>query len=121
MTDALQGVAVADLPGNYRFHDPANFELAGAPPPQQLPSAAVASIGEDGQPIMLAPRQDEDARAAPGPIADALDQGWFDGPQPNEPPEFGEGSAGPVPPGDVGGGAPPPRRRGGFFQRLFGG
>lgn len=97
MTDALQGVAVADLPGHYRFRDPDNFALQGAR--QHLPPTAVAALGEDGEPIQLSPRRQSD------PIEDQIaeaNQGWFDEP----------------PPGDAG--AQPPRRRG-FFQRLFGG
>ncbi len=47
MVTALEGVAVADLPGNYRFRDPANF--AGEP------RAPMATVGEDGE-VIYAPR-----------------------------------------------------------------
>ncbi|MCR4281852.1 MAG: penicillin-binding transpeptidase domain-containing protein, partial [Bauldia sp.] len=132
MSEALRGVQVADLPGSYRFRDPANFELVGAPVPSEpLPSPAVAAIGEDGRPIVIAPRQDEDVAnflrgldsgAEVGPVADAND-GWVDQPGsasdwPTPPAAFGNGL---IPPADVGAGQPAPRKRGNFFQRLFGG
>jgi penicillin-binding protein 1A len=92
MGEALAGVQTAELPGNYRFRDPSNLELAGTPP---------AAVGGDGQPLVLTRQND--------PIGDALaqaeDDGWL--------------SDGTTPPGDVGN-APPPKPRG-FFQRLFGG
>ena len=95
MTAALDGVQVADLPGDYRFRDPANFALAGQGPP----------VGEDGQPIVL-----QNTGLDPiGSLAEA-DGTLFDGPSP-------PGSVDNVSPDQT---APAPRRRN-FFQRLFGG
>jgi penicillin-binding protein 1A len=94
MIGALEGVPVADLPGNYRFRDPANF--AGATPPDAI-AQHIATVGEDGEVIGASP-----AQAAPGAAAEA----------------------GPVSPALVTGGpvrlSPPPERKG-FFRRLFGG
>jgi penicillin-binding protein 1A len=122
MSEALQGVPVAELPGDYRFRDPGNFALAGAPGPV---------VGEDGAPIVIAPHRDnamsrflQALGGGPevGQVADANggaldDPGYqFDGPSP--PADVG---GGPVPPTDVGGQPAPRQKRGNFFQRLFGG
>jgi hypothetical protein len=70
MSEALRGVAIADLPGNYRFRDPANVALAGRVPP--------AEIGADGRPLVLDPLGNRIAEA---------NQGWFDEPPAGDPGE----------------------------------
>jgi penicillin-binding protein 1A len=115
MSEALQGVAVAALPGDYRFRAPGNFAFGRSS--NGLPRPVTARYGEDGQPLVLAPRpvappSGQLAELPPPPAG-----GWVDNPQ-----------IGPVPPGTVGptgsvsplGPRPRPRRQG-FFQRLFGG
>jgi penicillin-binding protein 1A len=99
MSEALAGQAVADLPGNYRYGNPANARLAGG----QGFATTVAVGGADGQ-------------IAPGAVAagpDMPEGGWID--QPGEP----------LPPGAVGEPWPPQQQRrdplGNFFRRLFGG
>ncbi len=96
MSAALQGLAVADLPGNYNFGDPHNMVYASQ---QSFPGNAVAT----GAPMALSP-----GAVAAGP---AMPQGgWID-----------QGPGRPAPPGNVG----PQRRRPGpitgFLQKLFGG
>ena len=106
MSAALAGQAVADLPGNYQFGDPANAAYAGHP---LYPSDVAAAAR--GAPMVLGPgAQNGAVAAAPG----MPQGGWID--QPN----------GPVPPGAVGAGRwPPPQRSRGpitsFLQQLFGG
>ena len=98
MSAALDGQAVAALPGNYHFGDPANARYAGRP----LYPSDMTSEQAQGAPMALAP-----GAVAAGP--DMPQGGWIDR-SPN----------GPVPPGMVG----QRRREGpiaGFLQRLFGG
>jgi penicillin-binding protein 1A len=109
MSAALDGLAVADLPGNYRTGNPGNAAYAGRP---VYPPNVVGDAG--GAPMPLAP-----GARTPGPVATGPDMpqgGWID--QPSQ-------SGGPVPPGDVGNGGWPEQQRrpmrGGFLQRLFGG
>jgi penicillin-binding protein 1A len=105
MSEALAGQAVADLPGAYRFGDPANARFAGG---QGFPTT-VAVEGANGQPMMISPQGGQVA-AAP----DMPNGGWMDEP-----------AAGPLPPGAVGEPWPPRGQRrdplGNFFRRLFGG
>ncbi len=102
MSQALDGVAVANLPGNYRFRDPANF-ASGAATPETIMRPMARAGDRNGA---LGPGASPGAVAAAGILSD---NNW---------PE----DSGPVPPADIGGPAPPPRpRRSGFFQRLFGG
>ncbi len=102
MSAALDGQAVADLPGNYHFGDPANARYAGRP----LYPSDMTSEQARGAPMALTPG------ANTGPVAAGPNMprgGWIDQP-----------SGGPVPPGTVG----PRRRQGpitGFLQQLFGG
>jgi hypothetical protein len=103
------------LPGDYRFRAPGNFAFGRSS--NGLPRPVTARYGEDGQPLVLAPRpvappSGQLAELPPPPVG-----GWVDNPQ-----------IGPVPPGAVGPTgsvsplSPRPRpRRQGFFQRLFGG
>jgi penicillin-binding protein 1A len=100
MTAALDGVQVADLPGHYQYQAPGNIALAAQ-------GSQVATIGENGQPLVLQPGQPDPigamAQAEDDPNADL-----------------------PLPPGSIGqpgtdGAYPAPNRRRNFFQRLFGG
>ena len=100
MSAALKGQAVAALPGNYHFGDPANARYAGRP---LYPSDMTAAEAQNA-PMPLGPG------AYPGPVASGPDMpqgGWYN-------------NQGPVPPGTVG-----QRRRQGpiatFLQQLFGG
>ncbi|HMN85401.1 MAG TPA: PBP1A family penicillin-binding protein [Bauldia sp.] len=65
MVGALYGAPVAELPGDYRFRDPAN-DPAG--PPQSI--VPVATYGEDGRPIPAAPAplDPETTGAVSGPV-----------------------------------------------------
>ncbi len=90
MTDALNGVQTAELPGNYRYGD--GGAVAGLPVPP-------ASLGADGRPLVLT--QD--------PIGDALAQAEDDGWLGDEP----------TPPGDVGG-QQQPKRKGFFQRLFGG-
>ena len=96
MSAALAGQAVAALPGNYHFGDPANARYAGRP----LYPSDMTTAQAPGAPMALTP-----GAVAAGP---AMPQGgWIDQP-------------GRVPPGYVG----PQRREGpitSFLQKLFGG
>ncbi len=98
MSAALQGQAVADLPGNYQFGNPGNARYAGRP---LYPSDMVTAQAQ-GAPMVLGPGG---GAVASGP--DMPQGGWID-------------QSGPVPPGAVG-----PHRREGpiatFLQKLFGG
>jgi penicillin-binding protein 1A len=114
MTEALQGLTVADLPGNYRFRNPSND--AGAGPIGQLAAHGVTL--EDGSlapPPGAPPRQvDPTQTDSIGAIAADPD---FQDDQP---------AAGPVPPAEIGAAQPPsggqaPPKRKGFFRLLFGG
>jgi penicillin-binding protein 1A len=102
MSAALDGQAVADLPGNYHFGDPTNVRYAGRP----LYPSDMTGAQTQGAPMVLGPG------ANTGPVAAGPEMpqgGWIDQP-----------SGGPVPPGTVG----PRRRQGpitGFLQQLFGG
>ena len=101
MSAALNGQAVADLPGNYHFGDPANARYAGRP----LYPSDVATAQAPGAPMVLGPGGSGAVAAGP----DMPQGGWIDQP-PN----------GPIPPGTVG----QRRRQGpitGFLQKLFGG
>ncbi len=98
MSVALAGQAVADLPGNYHFGDPANVRYAGRP---LYPSDMTAAQAQ-GAPMALTP-----GAVASGP--EMPQGGWID-----QPP------GGRLPPGYVG----PQRRQGpitSFLQKLFGG
>jgi penicillin-binding protein 1A len=115
MTEALAGLAVADLPGNYRFRDPSHF--ATGAPPDVVPPRPVTASGDDGPPQSLLP---------PPPAADAGQPVPEDNPGfPVPPADLGAPSTGPVPPADVGGDSsfPQPRRPAGFgfFKKIFGG
>ena len=97
MSAALTGQAVADLPGNYQFGNPANARFAGRP----LYPSDMSTAQAQGAPMALTP-----GAVAAGP--DMPQGGWID-----------QGPNGPVPPGNVG-----PRRQGpitSFLQKLFGG
>ena len=101
MSAALAGEAVADLPGNYHFGDPANARYAGRP----LYPSDMAGAEASGAPLQLGPGGS--GAVASGP--NMPQGGWID-----------QGPNGPVPPATVG-----PRRRQGpiasFLQQLFGG
>ena len=101
MSAALAGQAVADLPGNYQFGDPANARYAGRP----LYPSDMATAQAPGAPMVLGPGGSGAVAAGP----DMPQGGWID-----QPP------GGPTPPGTVG----QRRRQGpitGFLQKLFGG
>jgi penicillin-binding protein 1A len=96
MSAALDGMQVAALPGNYRYQAPGNYALAGQ-------GSQVATLGEDGRPIVLQPGQQAD------PIG-ALSQSYDDDdPDDNLP----------TPPAGMGSGRTDRHRS--FLQRLFGG
>jgi penicillin-binding protein 1A len=107
MVEALEGVPIAALPGNYRYGDRANFTSAARQP---IPPELFATEGEAGEPLVITPRatrpgplsQDVTgsiARAAPAGIPDEM---WTD--EPDDP----------LP------SAPTPRRRG-ILDLLIGG
>ena len=102
MSAALQGQAVADLPGNYHYGDPGNARYAGRP----LYPSDIETAQAPGAPMPIG--RGGSAAVAAGP--DMPQGGWIDQPQ-----------GGPVPPGTVGG----QRRRQGpitsFLRTLFGG
>ncbi len=103
MSAALHGQAVADLPGNYRFGDPANQRYAGRP----LYPSDMTRQQADGAPMVLSPGSGNTGPVATGP--DMPQGGWIDRP-----------AGRPVPPGAVG----QRRREGpitGLLQQLFGG
>jgi penicillin-binding protein 1A len=96
MSAALDGMQVAALPGNYRYQAPGNYALAGQ-------GSQVATLGEDGRPIVLQPGQQAD------PIG-ALSQSYDDDdPDDNLP----------TPPAGMASGRTDRHRS--FLQRLFGG
>ncbi|CAN5289331.1 transglycosylase domain-containing protein [soil metagenome] len=108
MVEALDGVTIAELPGNYRTGDRANYASTRQPIPPEL----FATEGEAGEPLVITPRA---ARPAPprsqdvtGSIAAAPagipDEMWTDEPDMLLPPaNFGA-----------------PKRRG-ILEELFGG
>ncbi|WP_421725480.1 transglycosylase domain-containing protein [Bauldia sp.] len=67
MSTALEGMVVADLPGNYRFRDPANFVDEPTP---------VATIGDDGEFLFPAP-PDASGSVAAGPVHEEPRRGFF--------------------------------------------
>ena len=73
MSAALAGQAVADLPGNYHFGDPANARYAGRP----LYPSDMATAQAPGAPMVLGPGGSGGAVAA-GP--DMPQGGWIDQP-----------------------------------------
>jgi penicillin-binding protein 1A len=97
MTAALDGMQVAALPGNYQYQAPGNYALASQ-------GSQVATLGEDGRPLVLQPGQ-------PDPIG-ALSQAYDDDPDANLP----------TPPAGVGASSgDQPYHHRSFLQRLFGG
>ena len=96
MTAALDGVQVASLPGNYQYQAPGNDALASH-------AQQVATIGQDGRPLVLQPGH-------PDPIG-ALSQAYDDDPGANLP----------VPPEGLGAGYGQPGRQRNLLERLFGG
>jgi len=99
MTVALKGVQTANLPGDYQIGAPQNYVAQN----DQIGNV-VATTGEDGRPLSLAPEQDD-------PIGQMAQ-------------DDGDPDAGlPMPPAGVGqdGGYYPPPRHRSFFERLFGG
>ena len=101
MTVALKGVQMADLPGNYQIGAPQNYVAQN----DQI-GGIVATTGEDGRPLSLAPETD--------PIGQMAEQ------------DDGDPDAGlPLPPTGIGSAAGNPDyvpvKRRNFFERLFGG
>jgi penicillin-binding protein 1A len=104
MTQALKGVQPANLPGNYQIGAPQNY-VAQNNQNDQI-GTLVATTGEDGRPLNIAPETD--------PIGQMAEQ------------DDGDPDAGlPLPPTGIGSAAGNPEyvptRRRNFFERLFGG
>jgi penicillin-binding protein 1A len=126
MSEALEGTAVASLPGNYIYGEYGSV-AHGNTKRTLLPQRPIATVGDDGQPMqILAPRvrQTQPAKPAAAPPRLVITPPNFTEALQNvsapEPQRIANGA--PVPPGELGQSAPPTaRRRGGFLQRLFGG
>jgi hypothetical protein len=104
MTVALKGVTPVNLPGNYQIGAPQNY-VAQNNQNDQIGNI-VATTGEDGRPLNIAPETD--------PIGQMAEQ------------DDGDPDAGlPLPPTGVGSAPGNPQyvpvRRRNFFERLFGG
>ncbi|MBN8993655.1 MAG: PBP1A family penicillin-binding protein [Rhizobiales bacterium] len=111
MSAALAGTPVADLPGHYRFGDPANLASGDYGPIGQLAAQRSVTL-EDGSvvPASSLSRPDPVRTDSIGALAADPDMA-IDQPAPD----------GPVPPADVGGGDAGSPKKKGFFRRLFGG
>jgi penicillin-binding protein 1A len=126
MSEALQGLAVVDLPGNYRSGDQGRVEARAS---QEAIPSVPATAAEGGAAAAIARAPAPSAR--PAGTSDAVaalasgDPAWqVDEPAPSGQIPPADIGAGPLPPGDVGGTpaapAPAPKKKS-FLKRLFGG